>query len=83
MGVPCPHCETELHEDVVRQLAAARALCPHCRGSLEVAFMAMSDAFEVDDARRPADTSPDLGVGAHRHDPIAKNGYRPRSGSTV
>ena len=37
--------------------------------------------LEVDDARRPADTWPDLGVGAHRHDPIAKNGYRPRSGA--
>ena len=46
MGVPCPHCGTELHEDIVRQLAAARALCPHCQGSLDVAFMAMSDADE-------------------------------------
>ncbi len=46
MGVPCPHCETELHEDVVRQLAAAKALCPHCQGSLDVVFMAMSEVDE-------------------------------------
>ena len=58
MGVRCPHCETELHEDMVRQLAAARALCPHCQGSLDVAFMAMSDADEKAAATHDVSSSP-------------------------
>ena len=62
MGVPCPHCETELHEDVVRQLAAARALCPHCQGSLDVAFMEMSNADEKEAANENASGRPPAGL---------------------
>ena len=58
MGVPCPHCETELHEDLVRQRAAARALCPHCQGSLDVAFMAMPDTYQQGAATHDVGSGP-------------------------
>lgn len=61
MGVPCPHCKAELHEDVIRQLAAARALCPHCQGSLDVAFMELSDADEGAAATHDVSSGPSPG----------------------